>query len=307
MKVKYAIVGFLLVFIFLISLSPVVFGQKHYKDLKYPKMKEIKIPEPKQITLDNGMKIFLLEDHELPFIKISAKFVTGSAWEPADKVGLAHITGKVMRTGGSESMPGDQMDEELESIAASVETWVTTLYGGAFTSTLKDHFDKVLAIFADVLMHPAFPQDKIDLAIIEARSVISRRNDQVTQIANREFHQLIYGEDSPYYRNAEYATINAITREDIVNFHKKYVRPNGMVIGIWGDFKTKDMIKKISKTFKDWKPVGSAEIIPPKVKYEFKRTVNLVEKTDVNQTNIYIGHIGGKKSNPDNFSCGYSY
>ncbi len=298
MRHKFIVIELILVLVF--AFSTLALGQKHYKDLKYPKLREITIPEPKQITLKNGIKVFLLEDHELPFISMRAQFVAGSAWEPADKVGLARITGTVMRTGGSKTMPGDQMDEELESIAASVETWIAILYGGASMSTLKDHFDKVLGVFADVLMDPAFPDDKIELAKIEARSVISRRNDQVTQIANREFNQLIYGEDSQYYRDTEYATIDAITREDIVNFHKKYVRPNGMVLGVWGDFKTNDMIKKIGATFKDWKPVGSAEIVPPKVDYKFKKTVNLVEKTDVNQTNIYMGHIGGKKDNPDN-------
>jgi zinc protease len=298
MRHKFTVVGLILALVF--AFSTLVLGQKHYKDLKYPKLREVTIPEPIQITLDNGMKVFLLEDHELPFISMRAQFVAGSAWEPAEKVGLAGITGSVMRTGGSTTMPGDQMDEELESIAAEVETWIATLYGGAYMFTLKDHFDKVFAIFADVLLHPAFPDDKIELARVEARSAISRRNDQVTQIAQREFNQLIYGEDSPYYRDTEYATIDAITREDIVDFHKKSVQPNGMIFGVWGDFKVKDMIKKIRATFKTWAPAGSAEILPPKVDYEFNKTVNLIKKTDINQSNIYIGHLGGKKDNPDN-------
>lgn len=299
MKAKITVSGMLMVLLFAFCLSPIVLGQKHYKDLKYPKMSEMKVPKPEQITLDNGMKVFLLEDHELPFIEIEAKFVAGSAWEPADKVGLAGITGSVMRTGGSKSMPGDQMDEELENIAASVETWISTLSGGAYLSTLKDHFDKVFAIFTDVLLNPAFPDDKIDLAEIETRSAISRRNDNVGQIARREFNQLIYGDDSSYWRDMEYEHIDAITREDIIDFHKKYVRPNGMVLGVWGDFKTEEMVKKISDAFKDWKPVGSGEIKPPEVQYESKGTVNMVKKTDINQTNIYLGHIGGKKDNPD--------
>lgn len=298
MRNKFTMVGLALILV--LTFSTLSLGQKHYKELAYPELRELKIPEPKQIELKNGMKVFLLEDHELPFIRMRAQFIAGSAWEPADKVGLAGITGSVMRTGGSTTMPGDQMDEELENIAASVETWISTLYGGAYMSTLKDHFDKVLGIYVDVLMHPAFPDDKIELAKVEARSGISRRNDDVGQIADREFHQLIYGENSPYYRDMEYATIEAITRDDIINFHKKYVRPNGMVLGVWGDFKTKDMIKKIRAAFKDWKPVGKAEIVPPMVPYEFKKTVNLVKKTDVNQTSIYMGHIGGTKDNPDN-------
>ncbi len=299
MKAKFTVPGMLIVLFLIFCLSPMVMGQKHYKELKYPEMGEVKIPEPKQITLDNGIKVFLLEDHELPFIEMEAKFVAGAVWEPADKVGLASITGRVMRTGGSKSMPGDQMDEELENIAASVETWISSLSGGAYLSTLKDHFDKVFDIFLDVLVNPAFPDDKIDLAKIEARSAISRRNDQVGWIANREFHQLIYGDDSPYWRDMEYEHVNAITREDIIQYHKKYVRPDGMILGVWGDFETKEMIKKLHEKFKDWKPAGEVLMKIPEVKYDFKKTVNLVKKTDINQTNIYMGHIGGKKDNPD--------
>jgi predicted Zn-dependent peptidase/outer membrane lipoprotein-sorting protein len=299
MKNKISISGAILILLLVFCLSPAVLAQKHYKDLKYPKLSEMKVPEPTQMTLENGITVFLLEDHELPFISMNAMFVAGNAWEPAEKVGLAGITGQVMRTGGTKAMPGDQMDEELENIAASVETYIGEMSGGASMSTLKDHFDKVFAIYIDVLMNPAFPDDKIDLAKIEYRSAISRRNDDVGQIANREFYQLIYGDDSPYARDMEYEHIDAITREDIINFHKKNVQPNGMILGVWGDFDPMEIIKKIKNGFKDWKAAGEVILKAPEVKYEFKKTVNLVEKTDVNQTNIYIGHIGGKKDNPD--------
>jgi predicted Zn-dependent peptidase len=289
----------MLILLLLVTLVPAAMGQKHYEDLTYGNMPDFEAPKPTEIKLDNGMTVLLLEDHELPFIEMNAKFIAGSAWEPAEKAGLAGITGMVMRTGGSAAMPGDQVDEDLEAIAASVETYIATLYGGASLSTLKDHFNKVFAIYVDLLMNPAFPEDKIDLAKIEYKSGISRRNDNVGQIANREFNQLIYGDNSPYTRDAEYATIDAITREDIVGFHKKWVRPNGMVLGVWGDFKTKDMVKKIKKAFRNWKPVGGTAINPPKVDYAFENSVNLVEKTDVNQSNIYMGHIGGLYNNPD--------
>lgn len=282
-----------------ILLSGLAFGQKHYKDLHYPEVGQLKMPEYDVVTLDNGMKVILIEDHELPFIKMRAELYAGSVWgEPDDKVGLGSITGQVMRTGGSENIAGDQVDEELESIAASVETWISDVWGGASVSTLKDHFDKVAGIFADIMMHPAFPEDKIELAKVQARSGISRRNDDVSEIAEREFNQLIYA-NSAFWRDEEYATIDAITRDDLIAFHKKWVRPNGMVLGVWGDFNKKEMKKKIATLFKDWKPVGESKIIPPKVDYQLAYGVNFVEKKDVNQSNIYIGHIGGQKDNPD--------
>lgn len=289
----------LILFALIFSLAPLSSGQTYYKNLQYGKLNDVTIPQPKEVTLNNGLRLFLLEDHELPFIKMEARFVAGSAWEPAEKAGLAGITGMVMRTGGSQSMPGDQVDEQLEKIAASVETGIGLLEGSAGLSTLKEHFDKVLAIYADILRHPAFPPEKIELARIEYKSGISRRNDDVNQIARREYTQLIYGADSPYARDEEYATIDAITRDDLIAFHQRYVQPKGMVMAVWGDFKTAEMLSKLRRTFEAW-PAGTSPLPKaPKVEYAFKQTVNLVAKTDVNQSNIWLGHIGGLKNTPD--------
>ncbi|MBN2105263.1 insulinase family protein [bacterium] len=295
-------------FIFVVFLIPfVLWGQKHYKELTYPSLGTIEMPEKTTVTLNNGMKLILIEDHELPFIKMRAEFFTGSYWgDPDDQAGLACITGEVMRTGGSTQMSGDEIDEELESIAASIETWINQVSGGASVSALKDHFDKVAEIFADVLRDPEFPDDKIELAKVQEKSAISRRNDNPGEIAQREFYKLIY-KNCALYRDEEYATIDAITRDDIVNFHKKWVRPNGMVIGIWGDFKTGTMISKLKNLFEDWQPVPDPVEKKVTVPYQYEYSVNLVEKTDVNQSNIYIGHLGGtKKIGPNNHSEDYA-
>ena len=292
---------FKIVFImtFLCAVVAGSFAQKHPSELSYGKLGKVKIPDYKMTTLDNGMKVILVENHELPFIKMRAQFLAGSVWGvPDDKVGLASLTGNVMRTGGTESVPGDSMDAELEKIAASVETWIGDISGGASANTLKDHFDMVSHIFADVLRKPAFPQDKIDLAKVRMRSAISRRNDDATEIARREFYQIIY-KNSKLWRDTEYETVNNITREDIVTFHEKWVRPNGMVLAVWGDFKKNDMLKKIEQLFGDWQPKGEAVFKAPDVDYLPEFSVNLVEKNDVNQSNIYIGHLGGTKDNPD--------
>jgi predicted Zn-dependent peptidase len=279
--------------------------QKHiadYKQLKYPRLRDIEIPEVEKVTLPNGMRLFLLEDHELPLINISARIRTGSVYEPADKIGLADITGTVMRTGGTTTKTGDELDELLEQIAASVETGIGLNSGFASVSVLKRDIDTGLSTLADVLMNPAFPEDKIELAKIMHRSAIARRNDNVRAIASREFDKLIYGPESIYGRHTEYATIDSITRDDLIAFHKKFFHPNNIMLAAWGDFDTKEMLKKIKTAFKDWQKFDS-EIPPvPQVQYEFRPTVNIIRKEDINQSNIYLGHIGGLMSNPDYFA-----
>ncbi|MBW7990550.1 MAG: insulinase family protein [Planctomycetes bacterium] len=274
----------------------------HYKQLKYSKLGDIQIPEVQKITLPNGMQLFLLEDHELPLISVSARIRAGSIYEPPEKIGLAAITGTVMRTGGTVSRTGDEIDEQLESIAASVETDIGLNSGSAFVSALEKDIDVGLDILADVLMNPAFSEEKIMLAKIQYRSSIARRNDNVGSIAAREFKKLIYGPDSVYARHTEYATIGSISRDDLVAFHKKFYGPNNMMLGIWGDFDTVLMIEKIEKAFEGWKKVDMYFPRVPQVKYDFPQTVNVISKEDVNQSNIYLGHIGGLRSNPDYFA-----
>ena len=116
-------------------------AQKNYKDLVYPELSNLEVPQIKQMTLGSGMKVFLLEDHELPLIRISGRIRSGSIYESSDKVGLASIVGDVMRTGGTLTRTGDEIDEELEHIAASVETSIGLDSGFASMSVLKEDLD----------------------------------------------------------------------------------------------------------------------------------------------------------------------
>jgi zinc protease len=289
-------VFFLLIFLCMGSLV----AQKGPKDkFIFGPLNPIKMPKVETVELKNGLKLFLVEDHEYPTIDLRAMVHTGSVYEPASKIGLAALTAQALRTGGTAFQTGDEIDKELETMAATIETYVTQDYGYITASILKEDIDKTLKILTDILMNPTFAEDKIQLAKIMQNSVISRRNDEIMEIANREFQKLIYGRDNPYARHPEYATIGAVTREDIAGFYKRYFYPNNTVMAVWGDFSAKSMTSKIRNTLGKWKSVKQSIPAVPTVKYQYKYTVNLIDKPDVNQSNIMIGHIGGLRSNPD--------
>ncbi len=271
----------------------------HYKKLKYPPLRQVQIPDPLRFQLSNGMIVYLLEDRTLPLIEGSVLVRTGSQYEPADKVGLASLTGQVMRTGGTATKTGDELDEMLEKVGASVETYIGTTSGGAQLSVLKEDIDMGLDVLADVLKNPAFRDDKIELAKITARSSISRRNDEVMSIAEREFRRLIYGSDDPFARMTEYATIENIEKKDLVEFHRKYYAPNNIMLALWGDFDTAEVKAKVERIFGSWerKEVTFPKVPEPKLATE--RSVNFIKKDDVNQSNIYIGHLGGVLRDPE--------
>ena len=197
-----------------------------YRDLKYPTLPDFKIPKPEVFTLPNGLQVFLMEDHELPLIQVNARIRTGSNYEPADKVGLASLMGTVQRTGGTSRQTGDEIDDFLAARAASIETGIGGDSGSASMDCLKQDFDDVFKVFNEILRTPAFAQEKLDLAKVSANTGIARRNDNVGGITSREIARLVYGPDSPLARMTEYATIKAITREDLVAWHKANYHPN---------------------------------------------------------------------------------
>ena len=277
-------------------------AQKDYRELEFPPLNDIEVPTPTRVVLDNGIILYLVEDRRLPMINLSARIGVGAVNEPADQVGLAGITGSVMRTGGSTTMSGDEIDETLEGIGAAVETGIGPVSGSAFMSVLKDNVDTVLPILADILMNPAFPDDKIELEKVTARSGIARRNDDPTNMAFREYRKQIYGAESVYARHPEYATIDAITRDDLVAFHQAWYHPDNTMFGVWGDFDTDEMVKKISGVFGGWKKAGFERPELPDVDYAFDSSVNYIEKDDINQSTVVLGHIGGLMNNPDYFA-----
>ncbi len=272
-----------------------------YKELdaRYPPLKEIQIPEVQTHTLPNGLRLYLLEDHTLPIISGRALVRTGNLFDPPDKIGLAEITGAVLRTGGTVTKHGDQLDQELENIAASVEAGIGETSGQASFFTLKEHFDRVLGIYVDVLMHPAFRQERIDLFKNQTRSSISRRNDDAGGIAHREFNNLVYGKDNPYGWQQEYEHVDRLERADLERFYRRYFFPGNIMLAVYGDFSAPEMKTKIEAAFKDWK--NDQPPIPPfpAVKENRKGGVYLVTKEDVNQTNIWIGHLGGLLKDED--------
>ena len=272
---------------------------KPHEGLVFPPLNQPQPPVPDRVELDNGMIVYLLEDHELPIIDISVRIRTGSLYEPADKVGLATITGAVMRTGGTTSKTGDELDEILENLAASVETGIGDDSGSASVSVLKEDLDTGLSILADILMNPAFREDKIELEKVQHRSGISRRNDNPGSITRREFSKLIYGADSPYARTTEYDTINSITRDDLVAFYQQFFRPNNIILGVLGDFDSEIMLAKIQEVFQGWEPAEIDLPEKPKIPETYQKRVALVNKDDVNQTNIRMGHIGWLRKNED--------
>lgn len=291
----------LLAVAFILATGVTLYAGKTIDKIEFPPLGEPELPEVEMINLDNGMVLYLLEDHKLPLINARVRLAAGGYLDPPDKVGLASITGTVLRTGGTERMTGDEIDAALESIGASIEFSIGTTSGSGSMNILSDYVDTGLEIMADILRRPVFDEDKIDLARTQQRSAISRRNDKPLQICVREFRKIIYGSDSPYGRHTEYASIDAVAREDLIAFHQSKITPENVSLGIWGDFDSEEMKGKITKLFGEWTSGTGRVPALPGVEYDFKPSIHYIEKKNINQSNILLGHIGGLMDDPDYF------
>jgi zinc protease len=272
-----------------------------WQQVPIPSLPAFRPQQPKRIQLSNGMVIFLQEDHELPLIDGTARIRGGSVNEPANKAGLMDIYGEVWRTGGTKIQTGDQLDDFLEVRAAKVETSSSSDSTSINFSCLKGDLDDVFKAFVDVLQNPEFRAEKIDIAQKEEDDGISRRNDQVGEIAQRESVRLAYGPDNPYARIPEYATVAAITRQDLIDWHHKYVHPNNIILGIAGDFDSVAMEARLRKAFDAW-PKGP-DVPKNNIKYNpAKPGYYLIPKDDVNQSTIHMVALGTTRDNPDYYA-----
>jgi len=272
-----------------------------WKQIPVPPLRPFHPQEPRRVALPNGMVIFLQEDHELPMIDGTIRIRGGKRDEPAEKTGLSAVYAESWRVGGTKSKTGDELDDFLETRAAHVETGAGVDATSLSWSSLKGDFDPVFAVVLDLLENPEFRQDKIDLAKHQISSAIARRNDDTSAIAQRESIKLASGANNPYARTAEYATIAAVTRDDLVQWHQRTVAPNNMVMGVAGDFNSAAMERKLRDAFGSM-PAGTL-VTRPDINFSGPAAgIYFVEKDDVDQSEINMVDLGIERRNPDYYA-----
>jgi zinc protease len=269
------------------------------RDLKYPPLGTIHIPDSTVFTLPNGMKVSLTEDHELPMVNGQAVVRTGGLLDPAQRIGLAQLTGMAMRTGGAAARTGEQVDTMLENLACTLDVSIGDSSGTLSFSGLKENAPALLQLFKDILTRPGLRPDKVDIAKSQLRVAVAHRNDNAQAVAHREFGRLIYGKDSPYGWRPEYATVDRVFRGDVRAFHQRYFFPANVALGVWGDFKTSEMKAAIEQMFADW-TVQQPPVDPfAKATTGGMAGVYLVEKKDAAVSYFSLGHLGGRRDDRD--------
>ncbi len=262
-------------------------------------LRRVEVPALARMTLPNGMTVLLLENHDLPRVTGRLDVRMSPVWIPDARVGLGTITGDAMRSGGTATHGGDWLDDRLAAIGASLSTDLSVDMASADFDCLSENLDEVVGLFADVLRHPAFPPDKIELAKVGLRQAIASRNDEMIPLLVRVAHQAVYGKASPYARQPEYATVDAVTREDCVKLHRAAFEPTRAALAIYGDFRSEPLKKRLEEQLGDWKGAGVALPPAPPTPESSRARLVFAPKEDVTQSGILLTHLGFRADDPD--------
>ncbi|TKJ34356.1 hypothetical protein CEE39_02600 [bacterium (candidate division B38) B3_B38] len=287
---KWSLLILTLLSIFMIStlLEPQVAGR-------------VKLPPQVRVKLDNGLQLIMVEDHELELFTVALLIKSGATFDPQGKAGLANITNEMLRL-GTTHRSSEEIDLELDSIGASLS--ISSNWDGTYVSinAISRKFDQALDIFSDVVLNPTFPEKELDILKSRRLGEIKVRKDRARTIASENFYKLLFGKH-PYAQPlaGTEESVSSISREDILSFYQKFFIPNNAVMVVAGDINPQQVKDKIAARLNQWKkgklPEGRwAPVAPPK-----GLNIYLIDKPDLTQTEIRMGHLGISRDNKDYF------
>lgn len=272
----------------------------HPDKLKFPDARfDVPDPDAMRAALPCGAVVYALEDDALPLVQLQIYVRSAGSFSDAKgKEGLAELFGAVLRTGGTKKRAPQDLEEELDFLAASLDVNVSEVYATASLSLLAKDLDRGLEILADVLRNPEFRQEKLDLARDQTLFRLKGRNDSPASIESREANRLLYGDDFPLNRLPTRVSVESVKREDLVDLHRACFQASNIVVAAAGAFKKKDLLDKLQAAFDGWtsdrKPpavaIGAPASAAPAV-YGFSKPIP--------QGRVTIGHLGIDIRDPD--------
>ncbi len=290
MKTSYILLALLSV---ILIISGCASSGKTYRDVVVPPL-EWSPPEFQEFELPNGIDGLIVEDHEVPLVDFYLSFPSPS--DPSDKVGLASMTAWALRNGGGVNIPADSLNNLIEFKAASLGVSAGQEQLQVYGFCLKDDLGLLLQIARELIDNPAYPENMIEFRRGNMLEQIRRSNDNPRGIGSREIYKLLYP-DHPWGRENSTATVNAITRDDILNYHNQVFQTEGAVFGVVGDVTLEEVQKLATLHFGDFEgeevtidPLPDAgEMAKPGIYYAYK---------DVSQAYVYAGHRTIKYDDP---------
>jgi zinc protease len=259
-----------------------------------------KVPAWTRTTLPNGAELIVSQKRDLPLVSVNVTFVGGTnQFESAQKLGVGTFTAQMLSEGTS-TRTGDQLADAQQLLGTQIFVNVGGESGSMGFTALSDKLEPALELLADMLLNPAFPAEALERLRAQRLVSLTQAKDQVTSIGNNVFSKVVYGDAHPYGRVVNEQTTKAITRDDVVVFHREYFRPGRAIITVVGDLEPGRARAAIDKAFANWPSGGERPSFayppPPELR---ARTIYLVDKPNAQQSVIAIGIPGPSRDTPD--------
>ena len=252
--------------------------------------------------LSNGIVMYVVPDHSLPLVTVSVMIRTGGYLDLAGMPGVANLTGSQMRAGGTTSLTPMDYDEEAAFLAANISSSIGDTSGRASVNSLTKDLDASLDLLFDMLRNPRFDNGRLDLAKSQALQQMERRNDSTQSIEVREWRRLLRGSDHFTTAPTTQASLDAITRDDLVAFHREFYHPSNFIFAVSGDVEPDVIEAKLEARMVDWPAREAVTTRVPQPTHQLEPGIYIVDKPDVNQGRVVIGHLGTMRDNPDRYA-----
>lgn len=256
-------------------------------------------PAVEEWVLPNGLGVVFLRDDEVPLVHGALYVRGGSLFEPEDLRGLAALSGSQIREGAPRGMSPEAFDLLLDSLGASISSSFSSEYGAIRFSSLSADFDQVFKLFCRLVREPGFDETRFSLAKKLSAESIERRKDDPTTMASIAFSRVLYAEGSPYTGVMTKESLGRIERQQLIDFHQRFVRPQGALLVLSGALAKEHLQQSIEQCFASWKSEGvSSTLSFPPVRYQHGRRIYVLER-DFEQATVLIGHAGPPRLNSD--------
>ncbi len=254
--------------------------------------------QPEQVTLDNGLRVLLVENPSIPAISFNLNLLAGASRESEELAGVAVMVSRMLDE-GTRTRSSLEIAEAIESVGGAIETDGGHDRIGVFLGALSKDIDLGMELVADIVLDPAFNDESIEKDRERTLAEIRSARDRPQVVAGWEFNELVY-KGHPLHRPAHGypETIEAIERGNLRGFHESFFVPNNAIVSVVGDFATDDMLKRIENHFGAWKPraFDDTPIARPVRQAEVRRGFVPISSR---QAHVYFGHLGIDRRHPD--------
>jgi zinc protease len=261
----------------------------------------VKLPKPQEADLSNGLHVMVLEDRRLP--RITFQLIVpgaGGYYDPPATIGLSTYTAQMMRE-GTKARTSQQMSQELETMAASVTVngSISGPNATVFGSALTENFPKLLEITADVLLNPSFPADEWDRLKTRTRAALAQQRSQPGFLAQERYSKVVFGDHPAGRVSATPETLEAITREAMIEFHRTRFVPDHALFAFAGDISLPEAKKLLETALGAWKKSGTPKPTVTEPPAAPPAKVYLVARPGSVQTSLQVGTQSMTRTDPD--------